>query len=67
MVNVPRERDPNLIKLEDEVAKKMNAAVSKPELKAKKQPHSDISHVSFEDALRELSALEGLESLDDES
>lgn len=60
-----RERDPNQVKLENDVFAKMQAAIPQPKKEEKTQPEVNIQPVGLEQALREL--LDGVESLDDKS
>ena len=60
-----RERDPNQVKLENDVFAKMQAAIPQPKKEEKTQPEANIQPVGLEQALREL--LDGVESLDDKS
>ena len=60
-----RERDPNQVKLENDVFTKMHAAIPQPKKEEKTQPEVNIQPVGLEQALREL--LDGVESLDDKS
>ena len=69
MNGIPRERDPNLVKLENDVFGKMTQKLRESlPLEVQDQPKkSDTTHVSFEDALRELSSLDSLEPTEDKS
>ena len=69
MKGIPRERDPNLVKLENDVFGKMTQKLqeSLPPEVVNKPPESNTKHVSYEDALRELSSIDSLESTDDKS
>lgn len=60
-----RERDPNQVKLENDVFAKMQAAIPQPKKEEKTQPEVNIQPVGLEQALKEL--LDGVESLDDKS
>jgi len=60
-----RERDPNQVKLENDVFAKMQAAIPQPKKEEKTQPEVNIQPVGLEQALKEL--LNGVESLDDKS
>ena len=60
-----RERDPNQVKLENDVFAKMQAAIPQPKKEEKNQPEVNIQPVGLEQALKEL--LDGVESLDDKS
>ena len=60
-----RERDPNQVKLENDVFAKMQAAIPQPKKVEKTQPEGNIQPVGLEQALKEL--LDGVESLDDKS
>ena len=61
-----RERDPNQVKLENDVFKRMNDAIPKPAMMDDKpEPGLKIDNVGLEQALKEL--LNGTESVDDKS
>ena len=60
-----RERDPNQIKLEQDVFAKMRAAIPKLEEDSVPVPKDSIQSVGLEQALKEL--LNGTESIDDKS
>ncbi len=60
-----RERDPNQVKLENDVFVQMQAAIPRPKKEEKTQPEVNIQPVGLEQALKEL--LDGVESLDDKS
>lgn len=64
-VPASRERDPNQVKLENDVFAKMRAAIPQPKTEKKTQPAANIQPVGLEQALKEL--LNGVESLDDKS
>ena len=66
MKHIPRERDPNLVNLERDVFARMNKA-TETENPAPSVPKTGVAHVSFEDAIKELSSLDSLESADDKS
>lgn len=51
------ERDPNILKLEQEVFAKMHEVV-KPQLQNQEQPAvTDVHFISFEDAIKELAQM----------
>ena len=60
-----RERDPNQVKLEQDVFAKMRASIPTPKKENKPQPEANIQPVGFEQALKEL--LDSTESIDDKS
>tara|TARA_R110001592_G_scaffold89740_1_gene263739 strand:- start:361 stop:627 length:267 start_codon:yes stop_codon:yes gene_type:complete len=60
-----RERDPNQVKLEQDVFAKMRAAIPKPKEDSVSVPKDSIQSVGLEQALKEL--LNGTESIDDKS
>ena len=61
-----RERDPNQIKLEQDVFAKMRAAIPKPpKVDDKPAQVSNVENIGFEQALKEL--LNSAESIDDKS
>ena len=60
-----RERDPNQVKLENDVFKKMRDAIPKPMVDDTPEPELKVDDVGFEQALKEL--LNGTESVDDKS
>ena len=61
-----RERDPNQVKLEQDVFAKMRAAIPKPAMADDKpEPELKIDNVGLEQALKEL--LNSTESIDDKS
>ena len=64
-ITASRERDPNQVKLENDVFAKMQAAIPQPKKEEKTQPEVNIQPVGLEQALKEL--LDGVESLDDKS
>lgn len=53
---IKRERDPNLVGLENNIFSKMNEILG-PDIK-QSSPKTDVKFVSFEDALKELLELE---------
>jgi hypothetical protein len=53
---IKRERDPNLVGLENNIFSKMNEILG-PDIK-QSGPKTDVKFVSFEDALKELLELE---------
>ena len=55
MNGIPRERDPNLIKLENDVFGKMNQELQKELPNLPKSQETNVKFVSVEDAIRELS------------
>lgn len=67
MKHIPRERDPNLINLERDVFSKMSEATAAKNPKPSVSQDTGVKHVSFEDAIKELSSLDGLESTNDKS
>ena len=69
MNGIPRERDPNLIKLENDVFSKMSEKLREalPPEAIDKPKQLDTTFVSVEDALKELSSLNSLESTDNKS
>ncbi len=68
---VTRERDPNLVKLENDVFSEMSDLIAKQNQVNTEEDQKDsktvdiVRHVSLEDALKEL--LNGFESFDDKS
>lgn len=60
-----RERDPNQIKLENDVFAKMRDAIPMPAEDSISVSTPDVNHVSIEQALKEL--LDSTESIDDKS
>lgn len=53
---IKRERDPNLVGLENNIFSKMNEILG-PDIK-QPGPKTDVKYISFEDALKELLELE---------
>ncbi len=66
-MHIPRERDPNLIKLEADVFGKMREAIKPVIPPSENLSQPGVKHISLEDAIRELSSLDSLESTDDKS
>lgn len=62
---VGRERDPNLIKLENDVFGRINDEIAPPQEAQPSPPQPKVNSVSFEQALRELA--NGFEPIDDKS
>ena len=60
-----RERDPQVVKLEQDVFAKMRSAIPQPKKEEVSNPVDNIQLVGLEQALKEL--LNGVESLDDKS
>jgi|TARA_E500000318_G_scaffold91558_2_gene89827 hypothetical protein len=60
-----RERDPQSIKLEQDVFAQMRSALPQPKKEDKTEPQINVQTVGLEQALKEL--LNGVESLDDKS
>ena len=60
-----RERDPNQVKLENDVFSKMAEISQPPQVKKQEIPKVELQNVGLEQALKEL--LNGVESLDDKS
>lgn len=60
-----RERDPNQVKLEQDVFAKMRNAIPKPKEDTISQPETNIKPIGLEQALREL--LDSSEPVDDKS
>ena len=60
-----RERDPQQVKLEQDVFAKMQEVVTPPSQEEKVQPVQNITSVGLEQALKEL--MNGVESSDDKS
>lgn len=60
-----RERDPQQIKLEQDVFAKMRSVIPQPKKEDVKSPVENVQSIGLEQALKEL--LNGVESLDDKS
>lgn len=60
-----RERDPQQVKLEQDVFAKMRSVIPQPKKEDVKSPVENVQSIGLEQALKEL--LNGVESLDDKS
>ncbi len=68
-IPIERERDPNLTKLEGDVFSNLNKAIEQSQPKEVPQPtepQMQVSHIDFEEALKQLAA-DSIEPVDDKS
>ena len=64
-IPVGRERDPNLVKLENDVFGRISEEIAPPREAQPSIPQPDVNFIGIEQALRELA--NGFEPIDDES